>query len=116
PLAVTHHLDRDLASDGRLRYGAGQAGDAGDETAVVPGDGGTLLEAHAGGRGIVRDTADERAVGVGQAEAGGQVLRDGLDRPAQPGARHVTALGELGDDRLDQVGRDREPDADGAAV
>src|SRR5439155_337841 len=84
--------------------------------AVVLDDHIALLEAGLGGRRARAHGRHERAVGLGEPEALGEIGGQRLDADAEPAACHVARGGQLADDGLGKVDRDREPDADRAAA
>src|SRR6202043_3474419 len=86
-----------------------------DFSAVDRGDDVTRLDAGLGRRTAVLRIIDHRAPRLLHAEAVGDVGGDGLDLNAEPAARDVALVLELGDHELGGGGRDVEADADRAA-
>ena len=83
--------------------------------AVDRGDDVTRLDAGLGGRAAVLRIVDHRALGLLQAEAVGDIGRHRLHLDAEPAARDVALVLELGDDELRGGGGNVEADADRAA-
>ena len=86
-----------------------------DRLAVDRGDHVAGLDAGLGGRTCRLRLIDQRALGLLQAEAVGDVGGDRLDLHAEPGAVDVAVLLELRHDHLRGLRRDVEADADRAA-
>src|SRR5205823_5288995 len=82
---------------------------------VDRGDHVARLDPGLGGWAIGLRLGHEGAFRIFQPEAVGDIGRDLLDLHADPAARHLPALLELGDHGLDRVGGNREPDPDRAA-
>ena len=74
-----------------------------------------VLEAGRRRRRILLDLRDERALGVLEVEAVGDILRHRLDLHAEPAARDLAVVLQLLHDALGDVARDGEADADAAA-
>ena len=113
PLLMTPSLT--LVPGGRPPILLGEIARILHRLAVHRGDHVAGLDAGLDGRTVGLRLGDQRAFGLLQAEAVGDVGVDRLDLHADPSARDRALVLELGHDRLHGVGRDRERDADRAA-
>src|SRR6201999_4089673 len=112
-------LVQDVELDRRTRRDAadvaGEIAGVLDLGAVDRGDDVTRLDAGLGRRTAVLRIVDHRTPRLLQAEAVGDVGRHRLHLDAEPAARHVALVLELGDNELGGRGRNVEADTDRAA-
>src|SRR5262249_44684539 len=100
----------------RVRDQPGQIAHLVDLVALEARDDITLADARGGGRAILGDRGDERAVRLLEAEALGDRLGDLLDLHSQPTAPRLPVLSELVDHAPGERRGDGEADADRAAA
>src|SRR5690606_34376111 len=113
-----------IAPDGQPDGGVGRLASNGaaevecviDRVAIDGGDDVTGLDAGRAGRTILGDIADNRALGLFEANAIGDVTRHVLDADAEIAAGHGAAVDQLVDDTLDRGSGDGEGDTDIAAI
>src|SRR5262249_7158397 len=108
-------LDRNALSWRRGRDGLLQILRGIDLLLVELGDDVAGCDARALRRALLHDVGNQDTLRVAQTKALGELRRQGLDRDAEPTARHLAAGGELRVDPLRHVDRDREPDSHIAA-
>ena len=114
-LALAPHFHFHRLVDRRFGDDARQAAHVGHVLAVEAQHHVARLDAGDLGRAAVLHAGDERAPGLVEAEALGDLVGHALDVDAKPAAPRMAELPDLIDHRLGQVRRNGEADADRAA-